>query len=428
MPLVAYSGLVYADVILFALVAWAVFALLDDRLYLAVVLAWLLPIVHIRSVPLTLGLLIAIAVRAICESSRGRRLRLTALVSILALTFVALQFRLYGTLTGPAFSTTQPSVRSLLERLGFALFGVRQGIVTYAPWYLIGFAGLVAGALRRHPVYVGALGLLTAYVLGFIWSDASESWPARFWVAAVPLLGIGIAYWLRAGNRIVTVAIVFPLFAVGASNLVLFAMQPDWFLENRRSSITYAILYNVAHVHFGTLLPIDGDTIHGYASPLPGLLTYATVLVAVLASYRVSRRAISRNVIGIVSLVLLLAPFAECAFRTLPDRAYRVSNDAPRGTITITPTHPANISAIQLDDALPIVWAGHGFPDVIDVECRTAAGHATRTVQPSRALILTPGCAASTMIKLAAEPADDARGFVGNGAHLTVMQRAIEFR
>ncbi len=428
MPLVAYSDLMYADVILFALVAWAVFAILDDRLYLAVVLAWLLPIVHIRSFPLALGFLVAIAVRTTREPWRGRGPGLIVLSCILAVAFVAFQFCLYGTVTGPAFSTTQPSFGALLERLGFALFGVRQGIVTYAPLYLIGFAGLVAGALRRNPPCLAALGALGAYVLGFIWSDASESWPARFWVAAVPLLGIGIAYWLCDGKRIVTVAVGVPLFVIGASNLVLFAMQPDLFLENRRSSITYAILYNVAHVHFGTLLPIDGDAIHGYAKPLPYLLAYGTALVALLAWYRVNRSPTYRDALGIAALGLLIVPFAACAFRTLPDRAYRVTSDAARGTFTITPYRPADVSAIQLDDALPIVWAGHGFPNVVDVECRSAAGHITRTVQPSRALILTPGCAASTTIRLAADPPGDARRFTGADAHLTVMQRAIAVR
>jgi hypothetical protein len=382
--------------------------------------------VHIRAILLALGFLIVIAIRiATGARSRERVPRLAIANIALALAFSVIQFRLYGNLTGPAFATTQPSLGHAAERLGLALFDVHQGLLTYSPLYAFALAGLIVGALGRNRICSCALGLLALYVVTFMWSDASESLPARFWVAAIPFLAAGLAYWLRGCDTVLSRAILFPVVLIQASNLALFATHAEWFLESRRSSLTYAVLYGVVHIDFGSLLPIDDAASYRatYAAPLLVLLPYLAVFLTVLAAYRVNREPRARGLFGSVALVLVLVPFIAEASRTLPPSVYTVSTDSRRGAIRIALSPPADVSAVQLDRALPEVWSAPAYPDTIGVRCTNRAGRSVESHQPGRALILTPSCRQAVSIDLASEPAANAVGFVGAAARITVIQR-----
>jgi hypothetical protein len=425
LPLLAYCRLLYPDILLFTIATWAGLAILADRPYLAVILAWLLPIVHIRSLPLALGLIAIVAIQtATAERSKRTLMRVAGLSVALAFAFAAIQLRLYGTLTGPAFSTTQPSFGTALERLGFSLFDVRQGLLTYAPLYVFSLAGLIAGSLRRDRICGCALGLLATYVFTFMWSDASESWPARFWVTAVPFLAVGLQFWLRGCTTVLSYAMLVPAFAVQASNLVLFELQPAWFLENRRSSLTYAVLDKVTHVNFGLLLPIDGGASQEatYAAPLAFLLPSTAILVMTLVLYRANPRSRIAGTAGLVGLVLMLVPFAVCATRTLPAAAYAVTSVPSRGALEIVLVRPTNVSAVQLDAVLPLIWAQPIYPITIRVTCRSRYGRVAQSLVPGRALILTPACRHAVSIRLAADPPARADGLTSTPNQLTIME------
>ncbi len=428
LPLVAYSWLIYPDVLLFAIVAWTCVAILEDRLYAAAVLTWLLPIVHIRAILLAIGFLVVIAMRVATGARSRERVPRLAIVNVaLALAFSAIQFRLYGNLTGPAFATTQPSLGHVAERLGLALFDVHQGLLTYAPLYVFALAGLIVGALGRNRICSCALALLALYVVTFMWSDASESLPARFWVAGIPFLAIGLAYWVRGCDTLLARAIIVPVFLVQASNLAFFTIHPEWFLESRRSSLTYAVLYNVMHIDFGSLLPIDDAASYRatYAAPLLVLLPYLAIVLAVLSAFRLNREPRVRTLFGSAALVLVLVPFIAEASRTLPPSVYTVSTDSPRGAIRIVFSPPADVSAVQLDGALPEVWSAPAYPDTIGVRCTNQAGRSVESEQPGRTLILTPSCRRTVSIDLTAEPPVKSVGFVSAAARITVMQRLL---
>jgi hypothetical protein len=382
--------------------------------------------VHIRAILLALGFLIVIAIRiATGARSRERVPRLAIANIALALGFSVIQFRLYGNLTGPAFATTQPSLGHAAERLGLALFDVHQGLLTYAPLYVFGFAGLIVGAVGRNRICSYALVLLALYVATFMWSDASESLPARFWVAAIPFLAVGLAYWLRGCDTVLARAVVVPVFLVQASNLALFTIHPEWFLESRRSSLTYAALCDVLHIDFGSMLPIDDAASYRatYAAPLLVLLPYLAIILATLVAYRLNRKSRVGGLFGSAALALVLVPFIAEASRTLPPSAYTVSNDSPPGTIRIALWPPADVSVIRLVGAQPDLWAAPAYPDSIDVRCTDSAGRSVESHQPGRALILTPSCRHAVSIELAPEPPARAGGFDGAAARVTVMQR-----
>jgi hypothetical protein len=427
MPILAYVKLLYPEVLLFALVAWAAVALLEEKPYLATVLAWLLPIVHIRTLALAAGIVAIVLVQAAARSQRRERLQsVIAFVVVLVLAFVTIQLRLYGTLTGPAFATTHPSIALALQRLGMQLFDGREGLLTYAPVYVFAFAGLTTGALRRDRVCVAALALLALYILTFMWATASESWPARYWVAVVPLLAIGLLWWLRSCTTRLDIAVLAPVIIVGITNTVLFAMQPAWYLEGRRVSVAYAVAYRVTHVDFGMVLPVDGGGgFPVYAEPVPLLLALTFALVCVLALSRLAVRERLRSAFGGAALVLVLVPFFACASRTLPRDRYAVSADVARGAIAITLRAPADVRAVQLDSALPLPWETAAYPRALRVRCANARHRVTESRAPSRALILTPNCIGATSIRILADPPGPTSGFERALDGVTVLQPIV---
>ncbi|MEF3273989.1 MAG: DUF2298 domain-containing protein [Chloroflexus sp.] len=75
-----------------------------------------------------------------------------------------------------------------LAALGLALAWWREEAT--APWWLIGWLGVVAGAIRAtntwdYPVFVGLAGLVLALAIGRAWRRAGRGWPATLLVALV---------------------------------------------------------------------------------------------------------------------------------------------------------------------------------------------------------------------------------------------------
>ena len=396
LPLLAYLKLLYPEVPLFVAVC-ATFASLRARAsHQTIAWAVLLPFVYIRALPLAFGFAGLTLLQQYRNGARPRvLLSLVALfVSGLSL-FAFYQLKVFGQLNGGVFAPYTPSLRLLPERLGMQMFDVRHGLVAYSPIFLVGFAGLILGAARRVPACVDAAVLLSCYVLTFIWSTASESWTARFWVAGLPFVAVGLCYWLRSVNDLTAYAAAGVLTCVTLANSVLFTLMPMAFLGNRKGPLTYSILFKTIPVHLGLFLPVDGADapVPVYARPVPYLLAFAVLTVGMLVLCTALQGRSVRRLAGLIALVLTLVPFAVCAARAAPADTYSISVQPDGNGIKIhlhqITTH---ISAVQMDDTFLRNWWGPGAPNALSIRCYDRSGGMEQRVESSRALFAVLDC------------------------------------
>ena len=258
-PYVEYARLLYPEILLFTTTSIAFYALVTQKRMALVIAAGLLPLEHVRGLPLSL----AFALLALSDALRGygsqRSIVRPGLTYIALLgAWALLDIRVYGSVTGAAFSTHQPAFATFLPRLGTQLFDVRHGLLVYAPIYLLAFAGLVAGSIGRDSACVRAGLLVFVYVLTFVWSSAAESWSARFWVPALPMLAIGLAYWLTFARSLIARGVLALLAAMTLINTIVYCLHPMWFVQNRTSSQSYDALGAFTHIPLGSIfVPLD---------------------------------------------------------------------------------------------------------------------------------------------------------------------------
>jgi hypothetical protein len=121
----------------------------------------------------------------------------------------------------------------------------------------------------------------------------------------------------------------------------------------------------------------------------------------------------------------MLVPFFVCASRTLAPEGYGVSADIARGEIRVTLRPPSDVRAVQLDSGLPLPWDTDTYPRMLRVRCTNARRRVTESLEPSRALILTPNCAGATSIRILADPPTRTVGFARALDGITVLQPAF---
>jgi hypothetical protein len=408
LPLLAYLRLLYPEVLLFAAISGASYGLIASRRSPVALLAGLLPLVHVRAFPLSVAFF-ALLMWDMLQAN-GRRsdaLRLTAIYCAgLALWLVAARAA-FGSAFGAAFPSYTPSLAGLPGRLGMQLFDVRHGLLAYSPIFIVGIAGLMAGvALRRRACMYAAL-LLATYLATFVWSTASESYTARFWVAAIPFLAIGLTDWLKRISLWAQWLPVATCAALTTVNLALFCREPAWFLENRRASVSYAELFSLSHVHLGLYLPIDGapEGLPLYGTPLTSLSLFALALVLGLILCQVLPGRLPRLLFACSAFAITLVPFVVGAQRVLPASAYALHTSSNGDGVTLDLDAGATgASALQLDAKLPLLWTPATYPRAFDVRCRAGERELGASTQPSRPIILLPGCGAATSILITAVP------------------------
>ncbi len=109
------------------------------------------------------------------------------------------------------------------------LFDTQRGLLITAPIYIAALWG--AGLLCLRKPLVGALVLLpfgAALLPVAVWGGFWQGWEysARFLIAALPLLGVGLAYWWAAGRRAVVVPVTAALLAVSVVTGAWVVAQP----------------------------------------------------------------------------------------------------------------------------------------------------------------------------------------------------------
>lgn len=401
LPLLAYLQLMYAEALLFLVVSAALFALLRRKTVAAVALIALLPWVHIRALPMMLVFFALLLADSYRQTSLRERLVVIAAVCAAIGAFAAFQIHVFGSMTGGAFSTRPPSWNSVPERLGMQLFDVRHGLLAYSPVFLFGFAGLAYGAVRRKREALYSAALLIVYIATFMWSNAGESWTARFWVAGLPFLAVGVCAFLRALPNRRWAFILVPALLITWFNTYLFATQPMAFLSSRRLSVPYTLLNSWTHLHLGLYLPLDADpgTLETFTRTIPVLLIFAFLTVGALAVTAAASGA-ARRAASIAAIILLVLPYVACAVNSLPASAYRAS---PGGNgVTITFAQPTRVTALQLNGTLDTNWFAPDVPRFFKIICRSAAGVRSLEQTPSRPLDLLDGCSDTTSVTIEA--------------------------
>ena len=407
-PLIEYLRLIFPETMLFALVSAALFSLYTKRYMATVGLIACLPFVHIRALPLEFAFFALAVTQAFRERLRANRIvAMSALFALGVTAYVGLQWHLFGSIGGGAFSTNPIAPGRLVERLGIQMFDVRHGLFAYSPVFLVAIAGLIAGALARDRLATSAAFLLGTYVLTFMWSAASESYAGRFWVASLPFMAVGLAHWISRATSRWAVAPVVALGAFTLYNLASFVASPQWFLDSRRTSLSYANLYRLTHFQLGLFLPADEihPALPGVFAPIPLLLVITTFVVISLVATIALRSPNVRCIAATVGLAAILIPIASSVLFDVPTSSYSIDADRRFGILHLRLARVDGTAvALRLDDKLGVYWDPARFPAYFAIRCSRAGRTIGTSLEPARALVALPPCTAADTIDVASRP------------------------
>ena len=401
-PYVAYHKTIYLETVMLTVSVWAWY--LSEsvgpsvvRRTAPLVLIFSLPFLHLRAVPAAV-VLFGIYLVSIRPRERGRMVSTYAypmtLAAVALVGFCVFQTRTYGGLMGNAGGVDPFSHfrRGFPDILAIQLFDRRHGLFTYSPVWLLSVAGLAAGCAKRERTSIEAAVLLA--VAGVMpWGTGGECMPARYWVAAVPVLAAGWAAYLRNAKSAALLAALPLLGAITAINGWRFMWTSPTFLENRTISLTYEMLYeSYSYFHLGAFLPWDD-----YELPAAHLeVSYAIVrrlacvaLLFVLAQAygAVTRSRTRRTLAGALSLVLLLAVLARCGVAPV-EQGCRMS--AEGSSLTITFAQPMRPSLVKVGEPSEL-WTAPAYPDQFLLETSVdGSTFAKESVIRARSLVAIP--------------------------------------
>jgi hypothetical protein len=331
-PLLPYLHIFYMQTFLFTLVccAWDRLQNVDRRVSGHLITAGvilLIPFAHISGSALAVALYIALLWQQYHRARWGLIAVLLVLAATAGVTFVSWNIAIYGGITGPVGNTRIPFLSDdWFPNLSMQLFNVRHGLIAYAPVWLLGFAGLWAGTLRGIPLAWQGLVLITIAVTTGIAVDAGESWPARFWVLSMPMLGIGLSATWELCRSVFLRAIAGALIGATLVNSLIFFQDPGLYVENRQSTATYQYLFDkIGLFDFGLMLPVQvDDTVNTTAARNLAIGCGTIVFFLGLAAIR------RRSLYAIPAVVLLVAALDLSRVSILPPTEYVLETE-PHG-------------------------------------------------------------------------------------------------
>jgi len=262
-PLLPYLHLFYMETFVFALVCvtWERLQKIDRTVSadaLTAVLILLIPFVHMRGSVVSVALYAFFLWQIYRRGLHARALCLVTLAVGAAVLLVVLNVEIYGSITGPVNTARPPLPSEWFSVIAMQLFNVRHGLFAFAPIWLLGYAGIWIGVMRKSKIGVQALVLATIAALTGVGVNPGECWPARFWVMSVPMLTVGLCIWWPVGKHFLLRSIALALIAVTLANTVLFISRPNIFLENRQSTVSYQWMFDrVGKVNVGVALPVE---------------------------------------------------------------------------------------------------------------------------------------------------------------------------
>ncbi len=394
MPLLPYLHLFYMETFLFALVCWAWERLqtegrgVSGDLLTAAILI-LIPIVHMRGSVVAALLFAGLLVQILQRRLWLRAGLLLAVAAAAGIGFAGLNLAIYGTVTGPVNTARPPIPWDWFPVLSMQLFNVHHGLLAYAPIWIVGYAGLICGALRldrpgndpASRVLRQALVLAFAAAVTGVGVNPGECWPARFWVLSTPMLAIGLAYWLHRIRGVLPTLCFAGLLGITAVNTMLFVKKPNDFLEDRQSSTTYTALFDrFGHVEANLVLPVETGSAADAAAARDLTLAAVTMILFLAISLRVRMAAAP-------ALLLLLAVLDLARAHRLPASDYAA--DVSPGRLSLVLKRPVRHPAIEIGQQ----WETWFVPPVLErftVRSSGPAGTAT-VVGPANQTILS-GC------------------------------------
>ncbi|SAL14056.1 hypothetical protein AWB69_00572 [Caballeronia udeis] len=262
-PLLPYLHLFYMETFVFALVCvtWERLQTIDRSVRadaVTAVLILLIPFVHMRGSVVTVALYAIFLWQIYQRGLRARAVCLAVLAVGAAALLVVLNIEIYGAITGPVNSARPPLPTEWFSVIAMQLFNVRHGLFAYAPIWLLGYAGIWIGVMRKSKIGVQALVLAIIAALTGVGVNPGECWPARFWVMSMPMLTVGLCIWWPVSKHFLLRLIALALIAVTLANTVLFITRPNIFLENRQSTVSYQWMFDrVGKVNVGVALPVE---------------------------------------------------------------------------------------------------------------------------------------------------------------------------
>ncbi len=332
-PLLPYLHLFYMEAFLFALVAcgWdrvqeAGHSARYDALTAFVLLA--IPFVQMRGSVVAAALYLLLLWQLYASGLKTRAIALTgsAVVALAALCW--LNYAIYGAITGPVNTARPPLPSQWFPVLSMQLFNIRHGLFAYAPIWLLGYAGLWAGAINGPPIVRQGLVLASIAAITSVGVNPGECWPARFWVLAVPMLSVGLCCWWTLARKSSLRWIAIALIALTLVNTALFFWKPNDFLDNRQSTKTYQTLFDrFGQLDFGLVLPVEVDDAQDVAAARNLALGAGLFIVLTAAAARTQRL---RWAYAAPAVLLLIACIDLARVRVMEPPAYQAQIDPKR--------------------------------------------------------------------------------------------------
>jgi len=289
--------------------------------------------------------------------------------------FSIYQLSIFGSLTGSASSPYTPSLIGIFERLAIQLFEMRHGLLVYSPFYLFSFIGFILAVSNKKEFALEFLFALIGMILVFIWGAASESFPGRFWVATIPLLAIGLAYWFILPKRWFTWIPFWIFLFLGLINTYIYIHHTNAFLENRIFSYTYDLLFSDFNLfNFSAFLPWDEfgivDALMNKSHIIAlwmliiSLVFIATIIISLSKSKVLSIFGILINLSLIFFLMafMYVKPLGKSEFTANPyiENNYQV--------LVITLSTPTNLSVVRFGEPR-YYWPTPIYPSHLWIEC-----------------------------------------------------------
>lgn len=329
-PVVAYFTLFVPEVVSLAVISGVWWATQRQRslavLICADIAAVLLPFIHLRNLPIAGVLLVLLATQPLPNRSSKQWVIVLSIALLGLAAYYELAVHVYaGNLLGPVNVARPAGVKTVIPILAFQLLAVRHGLFTYAPIWLVAIAGLLVGLIRKQRLAWQAAVLLAAAAVALTGPSAGECPPARFWVAAVPFLTVGLAVWFSTIRNWVQYLVTALVGVLSLANTTMFLWHRDAFIENRMASRTYLWMTTIfSHFNFSYRLPL-------YFVEQPDervvlvLLFWVTLLIAALAALTFARRLLLRRVLGAFVFTLSLFALALTLVQHLSARQFEVT-------------------------------------------------------------------------------------------------------
>jgi hypothetical protein len=233
-----------------------------------------------------------------------------------------------------------------------SLFGAGEGLIPYAPAFLIGLVGAVAAARRHRAIGwflfgVAAIHLLVVLPLGF-WGVAL---PGRFAIVLVPLLAIGMAEVIRVAPivrvgvfALVAMQVVIVVTYHDINTLILdrvpqheyLAIFPTVDPEPGLASFDLAVSHDP-----GPVANVDGGSLRSARADGAGVMYVSPQLTMRPGRYRVGLRLLASPLSTPDAVVARLTVWELPDHRSLAERVIRGRDlDGPVGVEFSAPRQP----------------------------------------------------------------------------------------